>query len=246
MARKELIWKRNTKEDSSIVQSTLSRLSSSSNDKQDINLDLISTVEPTVQDTVESTAESIVQATVLNTVEPSTQKSVETTSLQANQEDLEVLANTEHKDNLPTIPLSNHQDKISNSIPSPLIVESEKEQEYLSILSKLDQSILSELANTHKETEHHIYLVMYCESRKHNSKDRYFSGIEIARLIGLKHRRNIMDVLQRLEMKKCISVITSKPGEVLGKEYRVYEPEEILERRKKSKMRIHPQTKKIV
>ncbi|KAF0248008.1 MAG: hypothetical protein FD167_2593 [bacterium] len=87
---------------------------------------------------------------------------------------------------------------------------------------------------------------MYCESRKHNSKDRYFSGIEIARLIGLKHRRNIMDVLQRLEMKKCISVITSKPGEVLGKEYRVYEPEEILERRKKSKMRIHPQTKKIV
>lgn len=233
MARKELVWKRNTKEDSKTVQSALSRLSS--NDKQNINLELVNTIEPTVLHTVE--------ATILDTVESSTKQSIKTTALETIQE---TPVPTENKSNLPTTVLSNQQTKVTKNIPSPLVVDSEKEQEYLTILSKLDQHILTELANTHKETEHHIYLVMYCESRKHSSKDRYFSGIEIARLIGLKHRRNIMDVLQRLEMKKCISVITSKPGEVLGKEYRIYEPEEILERRKKSKMRIHPQTKKIV
>lgn len=233
MARKELIWKRNTKEDSKTVQCALSRLSS--NDKQNINLELVNTVEPTVLHTVE--------ATILDTVESVTEQPIETPALETIKE---TPVPTESKSKLPTTVLLNQQTKIPNNFPSPLVVDSEKEQEYLAILSKLDQQILTELANTHKETEHHIYLVMYCESRKHNCKDRYFSGIEIARLIGLKHRRNIMDILQRLEMKKCISVITSKPGEVLGKEYRVYEPEEILERRKKSKMRIHPQTKKIV
>lgn len=245
MARKELTWKRNTTNDSKTIQNTLSRLSSI--DKQTTSLELINTVEPTVQATAEQTIQQPVDTTstqtVQTTVKQTIQQPVEATSTQITQEAL-LAIETDSK--LQTSVASNQPTKTSATIPTPLVIDNEKEQEYLTILSKLDPAVLKELANTHKETEHHIYLVMYCESRKHNSKDRYFSGIEIAKLIGLKHRRNVMDVLQRLEMKKSISVLTSKPGEVLGKEYRVYEPQEVIERRKKSKMRIHPQTKKIV
>lgn len=245
MARKELTWKRNTTNDSKTIQNTLSRLSSI--DKQTASLELINTVEPTVQATAEQTVqqpvETIPTQTVQTTVKQTIQQPVDATPTEITQEAL-LAIETDSK--LQTSVASNQSTKNSATIPSPLVIDSEKEQEYLTILSKVDPGVLKELANTHKETEHHIYLVMYCESRKHNSKDRYFSGIEIAKLIGLKHRRNVMDVLQRLEMKKSISVLTSKPGEVLGKEYRVYEPQEVIERRKKSKMRIHPQTKKIV
>lgn len=228
MARKELIWKRNTKEDSQTMQSTLSRLSST--DKENFNLELVNTVEPTVQDTV------------LQTVQQSVEHLVSTTAINTEQQTQLNITNENEETTLNT---SNQETEDHNYVSNQLEINSVKE-DYKSILSKADSKALAELANTHTEREHRVYLLMYCESRKHNSKDRYFSAIEIARLLGLKHRRNIVDILQRLEMKKSISIITSTPGQVLGKEYRIYEPEEILERRKKSRLKIHSQTKNLV
>ncbi len=221
MARKELIWKRNTKEDSQTMQSTLSRLSST--DKESINLELVNPVEPTVQDTVVQTVQQLVEPIVSTTVELSVKPEIEATNI----------------DRL------NQENEPINNTPNQLQIGTIKE-EYKSILSKIDPKALEEVVNSHTEREHRVYLLMYCESRKHNTKDRYFSAIEIARLLGLKHRRNIVDILQRLEMKKSISTITSTPGQILGKEYRIYEPEEILERRKKTRLKIHNQTKQIL
>jgi len=246
MAKKQLIWKRNTNDNAQMVQTTLSKLSS--NDLENLYLEIVPTVEHTVEHPVESTVESpvnpIVEPAVKQTVS-TTKQSILSVSSTDNPTIIENKVLSMENISLAEKSLELQSRKeISNN--RQLVPDTQKEQDYINILAKVDENLLSELKGTHTETEHRLYLVMYCESRKHNSKDRYFSGIELARLLGLKHRRNIMNVLQKLEMKKCISTITSSPGQVLGKEYRIYEPEEIIERRKKSKMRIHPQTKKIV
>lgn len=253
MAKKELIWKRNTNDNSQMVQTTLSKLSS--NDPEHLHLEVIPTVEHTVEHTVDTTIEPIVEYASSSIVEHPAKQTVDIAKASAVNPSIKAINSPTHIESetvsIETTALEENHLEVKNekeiiSDNRLLIANLEKEQEYFNILSKVDKSLLSELEGTHTETEHKLYLVMYCESRKHNSKDRYFSGIELARLLGLKHRRNIMNVLQKLEMKKCISIITSSPGQVLGKEYRIYEPGEIIERRKKSKMRIHPQTKKIV
>jgi hypothetical protein len=103
-----------------------------------------------------------------------------------------------------------------------------------------------EIANTHTDSEQRIYAAMYVETRKNGARDWYFTTQQIGSLTGLKQRQNIMDTVKRLAAKKSIDVLTSRKGEQFGVEYRIYDPTDIIGRRRKARLKIHPQTKRII
>lgn len=98
---------------------------------------------------------------------------------------------------------------------------------------------------THTASEKSVYSVMYRETISKGSRERHFGFKELSAKTGIRSDRTIRIALQGLREKLSIEVISYHHGNPLGPRYRVYDPREIMRRRRAASMEIDTQTKKI-
>jgi hypothetical protein len=98
---------------------------------------------------------------------------------------------------------------------------------------------------THTASEKSLYSIMYRETVSKGGRERHFGFKELSAKTGIRSDRTIRIALQGLREKLSIEVISYHHGNPLGPRYRVYDPREIMRRRKAAGMEIDTQTKKI-
>jgi hypothetical protein len=99
---------------------------------------------------------------------------------------------------------------------------------------------------THTASEQRIYSVMYRETLSKGQRDRHFGFKELCVKTGIRSDRTIRRALDGLQEKLSVEIISYFHGNPLGPRYRVYDPKEILKRRKAAGIEIDPQSKRIV
>lgn len=98
---------------------------------------------------------------------------------------------------------------------------------------------------THTASEQRIYSVMYRETLSKDQRDRHFGFKELCVKTGIRSDRTIRRALDGLQEKLSVEIISYFHGNPLGPRYRVYDPKEILKRRKAAGIEIDPQSKRI-
>lgn len=112
--------------------------------------------------------------------------------------------------------------------------------------SKQPSNNLLEMAKWHTEAEQKVYKAIYEETKAHNTKELYFTFLSLSELTGFRNPRTIRAALLGLVAKKSIEEILNKHGNHLGIRYKVFSPEEIIQRRIESNINIDFQSKKIL
>jgi hypothetical protein len=98
---------------------------------------------------------------------------------------------------------------------------------------------------THTASEQRIYSVMYRETLSKGQRERHFGFKELCVKTGIRSDRTIRRALDGLQEKLSVEIISYVHGNPLGPRYRVYDPKEILKRRKSAGIEIDPQSKHI-
>lgn len=99
---------------------------------------------------------------------------------------------------------------------------------------------------THTASEQQIYSVMYRETLSKGQRERHFGFKELCSKTGIRSDRTIRRALDGLQEKLSVEIISYFHGNPLGPRYRIYDPKEILKRRKTVGIEIDPQSKRIV
>lgn len=99
---------------------------------------------------------------------------------------------------------------------------------------------------THTASEQQIYSVMYRETLSKGQKERHFGFKELCAKTGIRSDRTIRRALDGLQEKLSVEIISYFHGNPLGPRYRVYDPKEILKRRKAAGIEIDNQSKRII
>lgn len=99
---------------------------------------------------------------------------------------------------------------------------------------------------THTASEARIYSVMYRETVSKGLRERHFGPKELCEKTGIRSDRTIRTALHGLIEKLSIEVVSNINGSPLGPRYRVFEPKDIIRRRKAVGMEIDPQSKRII
>jgi hypothetical protein len=102
------------------------------------------------------------------------------------------------------------------------------------------------LDSTHTASEQQIYSVMYRETLSKGQKERHFGFKELCAKTGIRSDRTIRWALDGLQEKLSVEIVSYLHGSPLGPRYRVYDPREILRRRKTAGIEIDPQSKRII
>jgi hypothetical protein len=87
---------------------------------------------------------------------------------------------------------------------------------------------------------------MYRETVSKGIRERHFGPSELCRKTGIRSDRTIRTALHGLAEKLSIQVVSNVNGNPLGPRYRVFDPKEIIKRRRAAGMEIDPQSKKII
>jgi hypothetical protein len=98
---------------------------------------------------------------------------------------------------------------------------------------------------THTASEQRVYSVMYRETISRGVKERHFGPKELCEKSGIRSDRTIRTALDGLIEKLSVEIISNSVGSPLGPRYRVFDPKEIVGRRKTVNMEIDTQSKKI-
>jgi hypothetical protein len=99
---------------------------------------------------------------------------------------------------------------------------------------------------THTASEKSIYSVMYRETISKGVNERHFGFKELSHKTGIRSDRTVRVALQGLQVKLSVEIISYQHGNPIGPRYRVYDPKEIIRRRKAAGIEIDPQSKKII
>jgi hypothetical protein len=99
---------------------------------------------------------------------------------------------------------------------------------------------------THTASEQRIYSIMYRETFSKGQRERHFGFKELCVKTGIRSDRTIRRALDGLQEKLSVEIVSYFHGSPLGPRYRVYDPKEILRRRKTAGIEIDPQSKRIV
>jgi hypothetical protein len=87
---------------------------------------------------------------------------------------------------------------------------------------------------------------MYRETFSKGQRERHFGFKELCVKTGIRSDRTIRRALDGLQEKLSVEIVSYFHGSPLGPRYRVYDPKEILRRRKTAGIEIDPQSKRIV
>jgi hypothetical protein len=98
---------------------------------------------------------------------------------------------------------------------------------------------------THTASEQRVYSVMYRETVSRGVRERHFGPKELCEKTGIRSDRTIRTALDGLIAKLSVEIISQSNGSPLGPRYRVFEPREILGRRKAAGIEIDPQSKRM-
>jgi hypothetical protein len=98
---------------------------------------------------------------------------------------------------------------------------------------------------THTASEQRVYSVMYRETVSRGVRERHFGPKELCDKSGIRSDRTIRTALDGLIEKLSIEIVSNSVGSPLGPRYRVFDPKEIVGRRKDANMEIDTQSKKI-
>lgn len=98
---------------------------------------------------------------------------------------------------------------------------------------------------THTASEQRVYSVMYRETVSRGVRERHFGPKELCEKSGIRSDRTIRTALDGLIEKLSIEIVSNSVGSPLGPRYRVFDPKEIVGRRKDADMEIDTQSKKI-
>lgn len=102
------------------------------------------------------------------------------------------------------------------------------------------------LDSTHSASEQRIYSVMYRETLSKGQRERHFGFKELCVKTGIRSDRTIRRALDGLQEKLSVEIISYSHGNPLGPRYRIYDPKEILKRRKTAGIEIDSQSKRII
>src|ERR1044072_1634699 len=99
---------------------------------------------------------------------------------------------------------------------------------------------------THTASEQRVYSVMYRETVSRSVRERHFGPKELCEKTGIRSDRTIRTALDGLIAKLSVEIVSQFNGSPLGPRYRVYEPKEIIGRRKSIGIEIDPQSKRML
>ncbi|HEV7375230.1 MAG TPA: hypothetical protein VGN95_10975 [Pyrinomonadaceae bacterium] len=99
---------------------------------------------------------------------------------------------------------------------------------------------------THTASEQRIYSVMYRETVSRGIRERHFGPSELCRKTGIRSDRTIRTAIHGLIQKLSIQTVSNVNGNPLGPRYKVFDPKEIIKRRRTSGIEIDSQSKKII
>jgi hypothetical protein len=86
---------------------------------------------------------------------------------------------------------------------------------------------------------------MYRETISRNVRERHFGPKELCEKTGIRSDRTVRTALDGLIEKFSIEIVSNLNGSPLGPRYRIFDPKEIVGRRKAVGIEIDPQSKKI-
>lgn len=99
---------------------------------------------------------------------------------------------------------------------------------------------------THTASEQRVYSIMYRETISRGVRERHFGPKELCERTGIRSDRTVRTALDGLIDKLSIEIMSNFNGSPLGPRYRVFDPKEIIGRRKTAGIEIDSQSKKIV
>lgn len=102
------------------------------------------------------------------------------------------------------------------------------------------------LDTTHSSSEQLVYSIMYRETISRGIAEAHFRPKDIMERTPIRSDRTVRTALDGLIAKRSIEIVWNRNGFPFGPRYRVFEPKEIMRRRRTAGIEVDPQTKKIL
>jgi hypothetical protein len=135
---------------------------------------------------------------------------------------------------------------VATPVPTPAITGATTPVESTGELPReLARTSPQYLDATHTASEQRVYSVMYRETVSRGVRERHFGPKELCEKTGIRSDRTIRTALDGLIAKQSIEIVSHSNGSPLGPRYRVFEPKEIIGRRKGAGIEIDAQSKRM-
>jgi hypothetical protein len=142
--------------------------------------------------------------------------------------------------------------KLTDSSPVKLISTGVATIASTGVSTPVDATVTTKSSNqsqyldaTHTASEQRIYSVMYRETISKGIRERHYGPSELCKKTGIRSDKTVRMAVRGLCRKLSVEVISHGAYFPQGPRYRIYEPKDIVRRRKLAGIEIDPQTKQI-